>query len=259
MAKVAFSDWYAKFHSEIPWYAAISQHYLWLESKGDEGQQLDLSNSHFSFVDFREVDYLIGVNFRASTFYGCNMENHRFRRSDFTNCNFNRCDMGNAHFYRARLEGVDFITCQMSHARLGRAVGQIRLVANSNLRGAVFEGGVAANIRTMQFNYGSGMHIRHVSTDKYEVAYTDTHMQIGCEFHLLDDWWAFSDKDIARMDHGAVEWWGRWKPVLQALVNVNPAAESLPHGEDYYPFSAQKDEEVRVRLSGPRIHGFKKS
>ncbi|MGB6115674.1 MAG: hypothetical protein WBF97_11385, partial [Comamonas sp.] len=60
------------------------------------------------------------------------------------------------------------------------------------------------------------------------VTYTATHMQIGCQLHALERWWGFSDEQISRMDARALEWWGRWKPVLQQIIAMSPAE---PGGE----------------------------
>jgi len=64
-------------------------------------------------------------------------------------------------------------------------------------------------------------------TKKYQITYTAEVMSIGCKQFLLSEWWEFDDDRIARMDDGALEWWKTHKPLLQALIEANPAT---PHG-----------------------------
>lgn len=44
-------------------------------------------------------------------------------------------------------------------------------------------------------------------------------MQVGCERHSFDEWWGFSDRQIIEMDgRSALEWWRKWKPILQEIT-----------------------------------------
>ncbi|MCY1446804.1 hypothetical protein D9M71_633910 [compost metagenome] len=48
-------------------------------------------------------------------------------------------------------------------------------------------------------------------------------MQIGCQFHAILEWWAFSDAEIQEMDERALDWWRIWKPILQKIIEASPA------------------------------------
>jgi len=52
------------------------------------------------------------------------------------------------------------------------------------------------------------------------VTMTAQNMQVGCQFHALDDWWAFTDGDISQMDHHALAWWRENRPVLEAIARA---------------------------------------
>ncbi len=39
-------------------------------------------------------------------------------------------------------------------------------------------------------------------------------IHIGCQNHTIEQWENFTDKEIARMDTGALEWWKEWKEVI---------------------------------------------
>ena len=75
---------------------------------------------------------------------------------------------------------------------------------------------------------GNLREIKAIQCDIWPVTYTATHMQIGCQLHTLEAWWTFSDAEISRMAGEALEWWRKWKPVLQQIVAMSPA---VPGGE----------------------------
>jgi carbonic anhydrase/acetyltransferase-like protein (isoleucine patch superfamily) len=54
--------------------------------------------------------------------------------------------------------------------------------------------------------------------ETYLVTITDNHMRIGCKVYTFSEWFSFSDEAIDEMDSNALEWWYKWKPVLELLV-----------------------------------------
>ncbi|MNZ87362.1 hypothetical protein D3C78_1062160 [compost metagenome] len=70
--------------------------------------------------------------------------------------------------------------------------------------------------------------MKAIQADIWPVTYTATHMQIGCQFHTLIEWWAFNDEEISGMDSKALAWWAVWKPILQRIIEASPA---VPGGE----------------------------
>ena len=60
-----------------------------------------------------------------------------------------------------------------------------------------------------------------ISTPVYFISIFDAHMQIGCEFHSLVDWWEFDDARIVKMDgKKALEFWRKWKAPLQVICSA---------------------------------------
>jgi len=56
------------------------------------------------------------------------------------------------------------------------------------------------------------------------VTYTADVMQIGCENHMISEWWEFDDRQILKMDgKAALNWWRTWKPILQQIIAASPA------------------------------------
>ena len=99
----------------------------------------------------------------------------------------------------------------------------------------VEDGGARANLSGADLSYanlnganlrgccGNLVNVKSVWLDTYQVAYTADVMQIGCQRHEIAKWWAFSDKEIARMDSKALEWWARFKPLLMQIIELSPA------------------------------------
>ena len=52
----------------------------------------------------------------------------------------------------------------------------------------------------------------------YKITITDKHIKIGCQQHLKNEWKAFEDREIIKMDgKRALEFWRMFKPVLESL------------------------------------------
>ena len=91
----------------------------------------------------------------------------------------------------------------------------------ANLAGAYLDGANLAGAYLVAL--GDMRFVKTLQLERWMIGYTADTMQIGCQRHPITDWWAFDDSRIARMDPAALEWWGRWKPVLQQIIAMNPA------------------------------------
>lgn len=102
-------------------------------------------------------------------------------------------------------------------ARLGSAIREAR-GSGANLRGANLRGvgiwGATGNLR----------HLKSIFLDTYQITYTAETLQIGCQRHPIADWWNFTEAQIKNMDGSkAVEWWAKYKPLLQQIIAASPA------------------------------------
>ena len=94
-------------------------------------------------------------------------------------------------------------------------------LADANLTDANLAG---ANLtRAYLLGMGDMRHLKTLQLERWMIGYTADTLQIGCQRHPIEDWWSFSDERIAQMDSAALEWWGRWKPVLQQIIAASPA------------------------------------
>jgi len=94
-------------------------------------------------------------------------------------------------------------------------------LSGANLRGADLRGAAlyGAALRCM----GNMLNVKTIQADRWQIGYTHDTMQIGCQRHLIAEWWVFSDAEITRMDPAALGWWKTWKPILQAMITTSPA------------------------------------
>ena len=123
-----------------------------------------------------------------------------------------------ANLRSANLDGANLRGANLGGANLDGA----------NLRGANLDGANlrSANLDELSSLWGTSGNLKEVKAiqcDTWPVTYTATHMQIGCQFHTLAQWWSFTDEQIDRMHPLALAWWEKWKPLLHTIVTMSPA------------------------------------
>ena len=113
-----------------------------------------------------------------------------------------------ANLSDADLSDADLSDADLSYANLSYANLSYANLSYANLRGAS----------------GNMCEVKAIQCERWVVTYSANTMWIGCQTHLLTDWWAFDDRTINAMDVGALKWWRKWKPILQAIIEASPAA-----------------------------------
>ncbi|UML83073.1 pentapeptide repeat-containing protein (plasmid) [Leptospira interrogans] len=170
--------------------AIIESHLNWLlEIKG--GRCANLRD-----VDLRGVN-LSGVNLRDADLRGVNLSGVNLRGANLSDVNLSGVDLRGVNLSGVNLRDVDLSGADLSGANL----------SGVNLSGAQ---GNSHNIKTIQ-------------TDHWTVVYSNNLMYIGCESHSFDQWWNFSDDEIDNMSQNALEFWRKWKDVLQTIILISPA------------------------------------
>ncbi len=183
----------------------VRDHGMWLRGEGGARADLrgvDLSEANLDGVDLCYAD-LCGVDLSDANLCGADL------------CRANLCG---ANLSKANLCGANLCGANLSDANLCGAC-----LSEANLREANLDGVDLTNIK-MWGTIGNNREIKSIQTGRYPVAYTSTVMQIGCKRHDISEWWAFDDARINRMDRHALEWWNKWKPILQQIIEVSPAA-----------------------------------
>lgn len=106
----------------------------------------------------------------------------------------------------------------------GKEGGKSADLSGATLSGADLSG---ADLRA----FGNMSHIKTIQADRWQIGYTSDTMQIGCQRHLIAEWWEFSDDEISSMDSNALEWWKVWKPILQSIIAASPAVPTKENDE----------------------------
>ena len=122
----------------------------------------------------------------------------------------------------ADLRGADLRGANLSGANLSGAD-----LSCADLRGADL-----SEIRSLWGATGNMAEIKSVQCDLWPVTYTADKMQIGCQIHMISEWWSFSNSEIERMDSQALAWWAIWKPILQKIIEVSPAKPGKTEGDN---------------------------
>lgn len=111
----------------------------------------------------------------------------------------------------------------------GEALSLKELLENAVEYGANLVGANLYGANLVGANIGNNIIISKqpitVSNTIYPVMIFDAHMKIGCKLYSLAEWWGFDNRAIAEMDgKQALEFWGKWKPALQAICEAEGRA-----------------------------------
>ena len=140
---------------------------------------------------------LSGADLSGANLYGADLRDANL--CDANLCDANLCD---ASLYGASLRDASLCDANLYGANL----------CDANLRGA-----------SLWNCIGNGREIKALQLDTYAITYTADRIQIGCKNHSHEEWWAFTDDEIADMDDDALDWWERMKEPLRAIIEASPA------------------------------------
>ena len=128
---------------------------------------------------------------------------------------------------RACLRGANLIGANLSGASLGSANLSHANLSGADLRGADLSEadlcGANMNGISLEDTIGNKLQVKSLQLERYSIAYTALDLQIGCKVYDISQWWAFDDITIEQMDKGALDWWKKWKPILQQIIEASPA------------------------------------
>ena len=154
----------------------------------------DLCNANLCYAD------LNGANLSGANLSGANLRYANLRHADLINADLCNANLRHADLINADLSGADLCNANLCYADLNGAN-----LCYANLRWCI---GNMCEIKSAQF-------------DTYEVTWTKDTLAIGCQQHLMKEWWQFDDATIAKMDRDALLWWKKWKLVLQQIVEMS--------------------------------------
>ncbi len=221
---------------------ALNMHGLWVASEGETGSKADFtkadlgglklmgrtltgvsfagahigyaefSGSRLDACDFTEV-IGSGVIMKSCKLHGTKFVSAGLRSADFTGAegaytDFSGADMALASFREARLTLPRFVGADMGGTNLTDATFLSPDFTGADLRWVV---GDSRFVQSLQCG------------DRWAISYTHDTLNIGCQSHAIEQWWAFDDEAINAMDRNAWVWWQVWKPLLQQIIAASPA------------------------------------
>ena len=167
------------------------------------------------------------ANLQGANLEGANLRDANLQVANLGYANLEGANLGEANLGEASLRYASLRYANLRYANLQGANLQGANLRGTNLEYANLWGANlwGANLRYANLcsTLGNRKHIKSLQLDKYDITYTADVMHIGCENHAIKDWWAFDDERIDRMDKCAPEWWVKWKPVLQNIIEASPA------------------------------------
>ena len=74
---------------------------------------------------------------------------------------------------------------------------------------------------------GNKRHIKSIQLEKYDICYTSEVMTIGCQSHDIEQWFKFTDKEIDKMELGALDWWNKWKDIIKNIIEISQCEPTI--------------------------------
>ena len=158
-----------------------------------------------------EDAYLSSAYLEDANLKGADLRNANLRGAYLRNANLRGADLRNANLIGAYLEGANLRNANLRCADLEGANLIGAYLEGANLKGADLRN---ANLRGADLE-GAGLYIQ---TETWQVVTTPTHIKIGCQFHTKEEWFMFDDEKIGNMDSKALDWWTKWKPILELML-----------------------------------------
>ncbi|WP_119686453.1 pentapeptide repeat-containing protein [Acinetobacter ursingii] len=134
-----------------------------------------------------------GANLRGANLRGANL-----RDADLRGANLRDADLRDANLRDANLRGADLEDANLRGADLRDAD-----LEDANLRGAKNAPLIIPTLRWLVCINGFG------------------YMRIGCQNHKVEQWKAFTDQEISRMDSDALKFWNQYKVMLLAACEAH--------------------------------------
>jgi uncharacterized protein YjbI with pentapeptide repeats len=144
---------------------------------------------------------LLGANLSGANLSGAILRGASLRGADLIGADLSGANLSGASLSGASLRGASLSGANLSSANLSGA----------DLIGADLGQGQKASIPPL---FVEGL--------CWPVMVTDCHIMIGCEVHTTDEWAAFDNERIARMDGCSARlFWGQWKKPLLAMARAH--------------------------------------
>lgn len=202
---------------------AARDHQEWIFSK-EKGER---KRAIFEGVDFRELCFN-NLNFCGAAFGNCDMsnavmENVNFSATILTDCNFDNSSLFSSSFVSSTINYCSFKSisgylCNFDNAFIRKVAFDDADITSFSFHETYLQQVSFEKVKNLKLVAGDGIFIKTIQLPNYDVVFSTTHMQIGDEYHQIDQWFDFSDDDISKMSDGTLVWWKKWKPFIKLAV-----------------------------------------
>ena len=199
----------------------LERHNQWLMPE-EGGERANLEGVNLTGADLRGVN-LTGADMAGADLRGVNLEDVNLTGADLWGANLRGVNLRNVSLMRANLIGANLEGVNLTWANLrdvnltGADLRGVNLIG-ANLEGADMAGadlwGVAGNRKEIKSIWVS---------EVWPITYTSKILQIGCQQHSFEKWWAFSDTAIVAMHSDALRWWKEHKDFIKMTIERFPA------------------------------------
>ncbi len=115
--------------------------------------------------------------------------------------------------------GVEIYTCEAESFKeaVEKAVSSGAYLSGAYLRGADLSGAY------LRGTSGNNREIKTNQLGQFIITYTAETIWIGCESHSFDEWMAFDDDCLSKMDDNALAWRDEWAEIALKIIEKSPA------------------------------------
>jgi uncharacterized protein YjbI with pentapeptide repeats len=169
----------------------------------------DLSHTDLSYIDLGNID-LSHVDLRYAD----------LSYADLSYTDLSYADLSYAKLVHTVLVSADLSSAKLNFANLSFANLGLAYLTFADLDGANLDG-ASLDSTDLRFadletaTYGEGVIVGSSPTFinglTWPVYIFKTHIKIGCRIHSKQEWLAFSDAEIRKMESRAPEFWAKWK------------------------------------------------
>ena len=156
-------------------------------AEGANLRDANLRDANLGDADLRDAD-LWGANLRDANLWGANLRDANLGDADLRDANLGDANLRDADLRDANLGGANLWGANLWGANLWDA-------KNAPL--------IIPTLRWLVCINGFG------------------YMRIGCQNHKVEQWKAFTDQEISRMDSDALKFWNQYKVMLLAACEAH--------------------------------------
>ena len=178
------------------------------------------TNKHVIFSHYCEKNTIkktveeavkLKINLSEADLKGADLDSAKLGGADLSHADLRKADLKYADLNDANLNEANLRCAELSWADLRWANLRWAELNGTNLKWAELRGAI-----------GNNKEIITIQTGIYTCVITELSLTIGCESHTFDEWIAFTDSEIDKMDaKKSLSFWHDWKTIILKSYELN--------------------------------------